>query len=406
MPYISQLLSNKVTDSSDEVVGKLQDVLIQHKSGTFAPLEFLAIQTRLPKADLVFVPYDLVENFSSDKISLKSLFNKIAPAKISSDQFFFLKRDILDKQIVDVGGTRVVRVNDLRIGNFENRVCVLAIDASLRGLLRRLGLEKLASFFKQQVGLIDWRQAQLLESGPLRLNTAAENLSRLHPADLANIVEELDIQQGSKLLASLDETEAAKVLEELEPDLQAVLVKYLGAEKAGKILARMSSDEIVDLMKTFSSREAKSLLGEIGAGRAQSVAKLMRYDDDTAGGLMTTDYLCVSPDFTVSQTVEEIKKLSSKMRSILYVYTASEDGVFQGVVSMRWLLISPPETLLKKLIKKIPIKSTLIPNDPIRRILKIMTKYNLYAAAVLDKEKKILGIVTVDDVLRRLYPTA
>ncbi|MCL5435467.1 MAG: CBS domain-containing protein [Patescibacteria group bacterium] len=406
MPYISQLLNNKITDSSDEVVGKLQDVLIEHKTGSFAPLEYLAVKTIAANPELVFVPYSLVENFSRDKISLKSLFSKITPAKLTESQFTFLKRDILDKQIVDVGGTRVVRVNDLRIGNFENHTCVLGIDASLRGLLRRLGLEALGAFLKRQVGLIDWRQAQLLESGPLQLNTASEDLGRLHPADLANIVEELDIQQGSKLLEALSEAEAAKVLEELEPNLQAVLIKYLGSEKAGKILARMSSDEIVDLIKTFSSREAQALLLGIGNGRAQSVAKLMHYDDDTAGGLMTTDFVRVDPEWTVSMTVEEIRSQSPKMRSILYVYAASADGAFAGVASMRRLLISPPETLIKKLIKKIPYRSTLRPNDPVRRILKIMTKYNLYAAAVLDREKKILGIVTVDDVLRRLYPSA
>ena len=407
MPYISELLNNKITDSSDRVVGKLQDVLIKPQPGVFAPLEFLAIKPAAAESpELVFIPYASVENFTTDKISLKSQFSKLIPVQVEANQYVFLRRNVLDKQIVDLGGTRVVRVNDLRIGNFENHTCVLGIDASLRGLLRRMGLEFLGPLFKREVGLIDWRQAQLLQSGPLQLNIPSENLSRLHPADLANIVEELDIKQGSTLLSALEESEAAKVLEELEPNLQSVLVKYLGSEKASKILARMSSDEIADLVKTFSGEDAKSLLGRIGNGKAQSVVKLMSYDDDTAGGLMTTDYLVLSPEITAKEAIEEIRRLSPKVRSLLYVYSAYSDGTFAGVASLRRLLLAEPDMPLKKIVKKIPIKSTLKPHDHIRLILKVMTKYNLYAAAVLDKDKKILGIVTVDDVLRRLYPSA
>jgi magnesium transporter len=132
----------------------------------------------------------------------------------------------------------------------------------------------------------------------------------------------------------------------------------------------------------------------------------MRYDDDTAGGLMTTDFVRADPEWTVAQTVEEIRKQSSKMRSILYVYAVSPEGTFFGVVSMRRLLIAPPDIPIKKLIKKISHRSTLRPNDTIHRILKIMTKYNLYTAAVLDRDRKILGVVMIDDVLRRLYPSA
>lgn len=407
MPYISELLNKKVTDSSDSVVGKLEDILIYPKEGSFAPLEFLMVRTS-PEKKLTFVPYQYVENVSDTKITLKTLFNKIPPVDPQLSNYIFLKRDVLDKQIVDVAGTRVVRVNDLRIGNFENRICVLAIDASFRGLLRRLGLQEtfLAKPFK--VKLIDWRQAQLLGSGsgPVQLNTVAENLSSLHPADLANIVEELDIKQGSTILESLDEAEAAKVLEELEPNLQSVLVKYLGPEKAAKILARMSSDEIVDFVKTLSSEEAKNLLAKVNGGKAKNIVQLMSYPDATAGGLMTADYVRVLPEWTVAQTVEEVKKLSPSMRSILFVYVVSEDGKFQGVVSLRRLLISSPDTTIKKLIKTIPAISTLKPHDGIRKIIRLMTKYNLYAAVVLDRDKKLLGVVTIDDVLRQLYPYA
>jgi len=404
LPYISELLNNKITDSSDVQVGKLEDILIQPKEGVFEPLEFLVI--KLKGGERKFVPYEFVENFSSSQISLKNLFGKIALSELPQEQFVALKKEVLDKQIVDVAGTRVVRVNDLRIGNFENKMCVLGIDASFKGLLRRLGLA--SSFLAKpfEVKLIDWRQAKLLEgSAELKLDTAAETLSRLHPADLANLVEDLDIKHGSRLLASLDSAEAAKVLEEVNPKLQTILVKYLGPDRAGKILNQMSSDELVDLVKTLSEPEARAILAKTGA-RGQALEKLADYPDNTAGGLMTLDFVNVRPDWTVQQTIDEIQKVSDKIRSIVHIYVSEENGKFRGAVSMRRLLLADKSGLIGKMAKDFPVHSTLRPHDKIPRVIKLMTKYNLYTAAVIDKEKKLLGVVTIDDVMRLLAPSA
>jgi len=139
MPYISELLNNKITDSSDANVGKLEDILITPKEGAFEPLEFLVIKAR--GGGTKFVPYEFVANFTDDQISLKNLFSKIALNELPPGRaYVYLKKEVLDKQIVDVAGTRVVRVNDLRIGVVDNKMCLLGIDASFKGLLRRLGL--------------------------------------------------------------------------------------------------------------------------------------------------------------------------------------------------------------------------------------------------------------------------
>jgi sporulation protein YlmC with PRC-barrel domain/flagellar motility protein MotE (MotC chaperone) len=406
MPYISELLDNKIYDSSDVTVGKLEDILISPKEAAFAPLEFLVIRTR--DRQIKFVPYEFVVNFDGSQIMLKNLFNKVALNELPKNhQFVYLKKEILDRQIVDVAGTRVVRVNDLRISVFENKMCVVGIDPSFRGLLRRLGLEwtYLASPF--QVNLIDWRQAKLLEgSQPLQLNTAQDQLGRLHPADLANIVEDLDIKQGSSLLASLDFADAAKVLEEVDPKLQTLLVKYLGPEHSGKILSQMSSDEFVDLLKTLSSQESREFLANVNTGKANNLQKLISYPDNTAGGLMTVDFVSSRPEWTVAQTIEEIRKQSEKMRSIVHVYITEADGTFKGITSVRRLLLARPDQHMSDLAKQFPKHSSLKPNDAIEKIIKLMTKYNLYTAAVLDKDRKLAGVVTVDDVMRQLFPSA
>jgi Mg/Co/Ni transporter MgtE len=317
-----------------------------------------------------------------------------------------LKRDLLDKQIVDVAGTRVVRVNDLRIGTFENKMCVLGIDPSFRGLLRRLGLAGTFLARPFDVKLIDFREASLLEgNAALQLSTAEEKLSRLHPADLANLVENLDVKQGSSLLSSLDSAEAAKVLEEVDPGLQTTLVQYLGPEAAGKIMSHMSSDELVDLVKTFSASEAAKYLSQI-SGRTEQLMRLISYPDNTAGGLMTPDYIAVRPGWSVERAFEEIRKKTPGMRSILYVYAVDEHGRLHGVISLRRLIAAPPGIQLHELIKNLRYYDTLKVTDEVSTIVKLMTKYNLYVAAVVDSQGKMLGVVTIDDVMRLLAPTA
>ncbi len=408
MPYISELLDNKVYDSSDANSGRLKDILISQDGKSFPALEYLEVKN--PAGQLVYVPFSLVQNFNTSDITLKTVFSKAAVLKLPEDKtYIYLKDDVLDKQIVDVEGTRVVRVNDLRIGSVEDKICLLGIDASIRGLLRRLGLTQ--GFFSFvslpfKTRLIDWRQAQLVGHGPLQLKTAATSLGQLHPADLANIVEDLDVKQASGILASLDEFEAAKVLEEIDTEWQSVLVKNLNPEKAGKIISQMSADEIADLVKTFSSDEAKGLLSKVQSGKVESVKELISYADNTAGGLMTSEFVSVRPGWTVERVIEEVKKQSEGLRSVLYVYVTDENGKFFGVVSLRRLMVASPEMSIKKIIKPLRSYMLLRPKDKIQKIIPIMTRYNLFTATVVDKNKKLVGIVSIDDVMRHLYPAA
>lgn len=404
MPYISQLLNNTITDSSDSLVGNLKDVLISPKNGSFSRLRFLVVRTKDKKSK--FVSYDYVENFTSNSISLKNTFEHIALSELPNEPFVYLKKEVLDRQIVDISGTRVVRVDDLRIGNFDGKMCVLGIDTSFQGLLRRTGIDIsfLNAIFKAR--FLDWREVQLLNNGPLQMNSMAENFKQLHPADLANIVEDLDVKRGSTLLGSLDDREAAKVMEELDTAKQNVLAKYLGPEKAGKILAQMSSDEAVDLIKTFSDEEAVQYLSQVNDRKVENIEKLTEYSDNTAGGLMTLEYIAVGPEWTVEQSLLELKKQSPNFRSIFFIYVIDEQKDFIGVVSLRRLITASPDMHMKDLAKSFSRLSILYPDDNIHRIIEVMTRYNLYTAAVMDEHKKMLGVVTIDDVMRQLFPAA
>lgn len=404
MPYISNVIGSSVMDSADNIIGRLKDVLIMPKVGEYASLRYLMVKEKKHKK-MVYIPYEYVETFSHEEISLKTVFRKIPVRESPVHGSVFLKEDILDKQIVDMKGARVVRVNDLRIGDFGGEMCILGIDISTRGLLRRLGLGWIDLFDLLKVHLIDWREAQPVHR-TLKLDKVADNLKKLHPADLANIIEDLSIKHGSKLMKSLDAKAAAKVLEEVEPDLQKILVKYLGPQQAADILGQMSIEEIVDLMKMLTKGEAKRFLSHMQNGKMKNIVeKLLVYPDDTAGGLMTVDYMSVRPNWTVAKVIEEVKNLKAK-NFLLYVYVTDENGYFYGVVSLRWLLISSPDIKMKQLLKKISSHTVLRVNQEIDEIIEIMTRYNLFTAVVLDDKKKMVGVVAIDDVMRHLFPNA
>jgi len=297
-------------------------------------------------------------------------------------------------------------VNDLRLGNFEGEMSVLGIDVSFKGLLRRLGLGWFDFLNFMKVNLIDWREAQPVH-GSLKLDTISKNLNKLHPADLANILEDLSVRHGSKLVKSLDAKSAASVLEEIDPHLQKILVKHLGPDKSADILQHMSVDEIVDLMKMMPKEEARTFLAQLKNTKLKKIQNLIIYPNDTAGGLMIVEFVSVRPNWRVSKAIKEVRKMSETMRSIIYVYVTSDDGYFYGAVSMRWLLLSPKKKMVKDLLKrKFSSTSVLHPDQDIEEVIEVMTKYNLYTAAVVDKGNKLIGVVSIDDVMRHLFPDA
>ena len=282
---------------------------------------------------------------------------------------------------------------------------VLGIDVSFRGLLRRLGVSWLDILDLFKVNLIDWRKAQPVE-GVLKLDSVSKDLTRLHPADIANIIEDLSVKQGSNLVLSLDKNMAARVFEEIDPGIQKLLISQLNPEHAARISERMSIDELVDLIQSLPEHQSKQLLDFVEQDRMKKVNKLLSYEDDTAGGLMNVDYLAGSPDDTVVMTVGKIRKLSDNFRSANYVYVIDDKGKYKGVVSFRRLLVADPDEILKDVMKKNIHLPVLNPTQSIKSVAHLMTKYDLNSVAVVDKDNKFLGVVAVDDVMRVLMPNA
>lgn len=403
MLYLSKILGARVQDSADRTIGKLKDIVIRPQPGVYAPLQALCVKDRKSKK-FFYLPYHYVENIGTGEVNLNILQEKFIEYKPVHEDILLL-RDVMDQQIVDTAGARVVRVNDLHLGEIDKQMCVLGIDISTRGLLRRLGLTDIGLFNWLHVDLIDWKQAQPIK-GTLKLETFSKDLVKLHPADLANIVEDLNVKQGSALVQALDPKIAAKILEEINPRVQKILVQALGPEKAAKISERMSIDEVVDLIKLLPYGEAKEVCASLQNGRKDKLEKLISYKDDTAGGLMTTEFISARPEWTIEQVIEEIKNKSESFRSILYIYVLDKNGAYKGVVSLRRLLTAEPGDKIANVMKKAKRLPCVKVHQHVREIGKLMTKYDLNSVAVVDHHHHLLGVVTIDDVMRHFFPHA
>lgn len=389
-------------DDAEVVAGKVYDVVIEMVEGSFPRIFGIVVVDKHKNKALVSARH--IETFGRNDVTLKRIFTEVAEALPTDKSLVFLRDTVLDRQIVDLAGVRVVRVNDLHFGTVQGVLCLVALDIGKLGLLRRLGLGGLNLFNFLQPELVEWKNVKLL-GDKLQLSMSGKELVKLHPADIANLIEKLNLNQGSELLQVLDKKTAARVLEELEPELQKILVQNLGPERAASLMQKMSIDELVDLMQMLPAYKSKEIMQNLPTESKQKVRKILEYDENTAGGLMTTEYISAALASTVREVIENIKQSYQMHRGIYFVYVSDTEGIFKGVVSVRKLLISQPDTTMAELVDT-EKKVTATPNQTVSDIAALMTKYNLTALAVLDEQQKMLGVITVDDVMRHFVPNA
>ncbi len=402
MWFFSNILGADVKDQADQVVGKVYDAVIKITENNYPPVVGIVVSGK--KNTKKFISAADIENFSKNYLTLKKSFSESVGEMPQEKGLIFLRGTVLDRQIVDLAGIRVVRVNDLQFSMVKGQMCLVALDIGKLGILRRLGLTGLNFLHVLQPELLEWKNVRLL-GDRLQLSMGSKELVKLHPADIANIIEKLNLNQGSELLESLDKKTAARVLEELEPELQRILVENLGPERAAGVMQKMSIDELVDLIQMLPDRKSKEIMANLPSDSTQKVRKILEYDEDTAGGLMTTEYVAVYPTTTVKEVVEQIRKSYHLHRGIYIVYIIDEQGNFKGAVSLRKLLISAPDQTVAELMDD-EKKPTATVDQNILEVASLMTKYNLTSVAVLDEDRKVLGVITVDDIMRHFVPHA
>ncbi|HEX7495743.1 MAG TPA: CBS domain-containing protein, partial [Candidatus Limnocylindrales bacterium] len=321
-----------------------------------------------------------------------------------------LKQDLMDRQIVDIDGRKVVRVNDLRLDEVEGALHLVAVDVGPSGLLRRLGLESswrtIARGMHREVPerYIDWEDVDPVERtiASVKLRVPHKGLAELHPADLATIIDQLSRSDRVGVITSLDDEVAADAIGEMEPETQADILEDLEPERAADILEEMDPDEAADLVADLSEETREELLGLMEKDEAEEVQELMTYAEDTAGGIMTTEYVAVPATLTAAETIDKLRDLEPTAETIYYVYVTDDANRLVGVLSLRDLIVAKPDTCISTFMLEEPV---VVRTDASQEdVTEVVARYNLLAVPVVDAEGRLEGIVTVDDAMDTLLP--
>ena len=406
MVFLSEFLGAEVVDVEQRRVGRVRDV-------TATVIEPYPVVTGIvvSRGSGEIVPWSSVRTFAGREVALRTSAESM-PMMPANEADIWLGRDVLDKQVIDTDGRRVVRVNDLQLVESGGKMLLVGADIGVRGLLRRLGLERVGKavvrLFRRDLPmvLVSWDVVQPLqgESGPdaVRLRISGKRISKLHPADIADIVEELSARERSAIFAQLSDEMAAETLEELEPDDQRSVIENMDAERASEILEEMGPDEAADLLADLSEDRARLLLELMETADAEDVRELLSFPEDTAGGLMTTEYVSVSVGLSAQECIEALRVLEPEAEHVYYVYVIDEEEHLNGVLSLRDLIVAKPGTPIAQFVRRDVVTVKL---DATRdEIAAVMVKYNLMALPVVDEDDRLRGIITVDDALESVLP--
>ncbi len=405
--YLSYVIGQTIRDPEGKELGKLDD-LIASPAPHLPVISAVVVRTsRRETRNIAWSSFDY--DPEAERFSLKVPVSEVEEYEIG-DEDLLLKTNIMDKQIVDVHDYRVVRVNDVRIEPSAGRLYLVGVDTGMRGLLRRMGLmhlsDKLAKIIKVKPDshVIAWHDVETFERGVdrLKLKVSAERLKALHPSDIARIVNELDPDQRAEVMESLDVETAAEVLTEAHPEVQASIVENLEDELAADILEEMEPDEAADVLGDVSATKREDILEEMEPDEAEDVKELLAYEDSTAGGLMTTEYVAISKDMTAQETIEKIRELEPSAETVYYIYVVDSFEHLVGVISLRDLIVAKPSTSVEDFMVSKVVH--VHPDAPVEEIAQTLTDYNLLALPVVDEENRLQGIITVDDALEEILP--
>ncbi len=407
--YFSQLFLKKIIGPQGEVIGKIRDFLIDltpWASDIHEPVRPRVIAVRVKVHGRVRV-YDF-SSFEIKKIKgqLKIICKEIN--ELSENTFtnsLWIKENILDKQIVDINGRKLVRVNDIRMVMIPSGAFALAVDVGLEGFLRRIGFEGLLQKILGQIGLsipdrfILWDDIEAVDftNSSIKLSKASSKLSTLHPSDLADIIEELDKASRTYVFASLDEEKAADVLEELETDAQIHIVESLPKEKVADLLEKMPADEVADILDELRDEKAEELLNEMEKESSEEVRELLEYPDKVVGSLMTTDFMTFSDDLTVEEVLAAIRKEKPEPSYIYSIFIVDKNERLIASIPLGELVVAEPSSPLKNIMVKNPI--SVLDEDKVDALAELVSKYNLLAVPVINKDHHMEGVVVVEDIV-------
>ncbi len=402
MLYLSQIMGKSVVDCDGEKIGTISDLAIS-TGEVFPRITSLAFQGP-GKVPFMISWRKYVGEFNDDGIVLKVPSHDIRFSYLQPDEVL-LARDLLNRQIVDTQGLKVVRVNDLKLSESGSQLRLLGAEVGIRGILRGLArwLEKavvaVAKAFRHPIDeqLIAWNYMDLLDRdlSEVQLSVTHKRLDELHPADVADILEQLDPQQRANVFRHLDENQATEAISEMEDEYQAEFIDELDDVQASALLGNMDPDDAVDIVRDLPYEKAETLLRLMGVEDAKEIRRLLGYKDGTAGGMMTTQFVAVRNTSTVGETIEVLRELPEDHPTVHYVYVTDEYEKFIGVLSMRTLVLTDDSRAVSDVMYEDIIFAT--PDETEEDVAADVFKYDIPAMPVVDESGAILGIVTTED---------
>ena len=402
---LSEILGAPVMDSTGAVRGRVREVALAPQDN---PAHVAGFVIRTADGDRL-VPPDKLANLNP--VAFKSTIPRDSWTELpSSEGLLLLERDLLDQQIIDVHGRKVVRVNDveLRVEDFDGapRLRITEVEVGPRGAVRRLlkgivpktAVNRLAARLSPKV--IPWEFVDLIEVDParrVRLRIGHDRLSKLHPADIADILEDLAPAQREAVFDTLDEEVAAEALEEIDPKLQAQLVESLDSERAADIVEEMDPDAAADLLEKLTEEQSEEILEEMEPEEREEVEELLEYEENTAAGRMTTDYVSVVENAHVYDVISLLRRHEGGLESLSAIYVINADGQLTGVVPLAAVATSYADAKVNKLLSRdvVYCKEDMTDSE----VAELFDKYNLLTLPVVDEQERLTGVITADDVI-------
>ena len=401
---LTALLGTPVTDGQGHLRGRLKDIAVA--TGPDAgKVAGLVLKTR---AGLCIVPSEDVMETPAGTLELRSS-GALVPLK-DEGNYIYLQQDLVDRQIIDIHGRKVVRVNDVDLEwmgrGAAHLLRVAEVEVGLRGAFRRVfkGLLPRATLEaisrKLTAHGIPWEFVDVIEVDPARrvkLRIEYERLSEMHPSDLADILEDLAPAEREVIFTSLDEEVAAEALEEVEPKLQKALLEKLDEEKIADIVEEMDPGAAADLLAELSEEQSDAILEEMEPEERQEVEDLLEFDEDSAAGCMTTDFVSQGMESTVGQAVEALRSFDGDPESVTMIYLLDEKKMLRGAISLARLVMALPETRLAVLAEPRVLSCPADTNQG--DLAELFDKYNLHALPVVDAQGRMAGEVQADHVI-------
>ena len=409
--YLSQIINLPVVDLNSRKVGRIYDI-IADIAGMYPRINALIISTGLRKK-LLYYPWKYVRNIIEGRhVVLENTDQYTEPSRLAENELR-LRATFWDKQIVDIAGSKVVRVNDLHILKDGIKLWIVHVDVGFKGLLRRLGWLRFVNFiikwlfdYELKDKFIPWKYVQPITSvddfKSLSLIIPHSKLSELHPADLADILIDLGADERMLIFNSFDDETASDILQEFPLKMRLLIAESLEHDRLARILDETPMDEVVDLLGEMPMETVNALYRLLPEEKVDQIKELMQHSPRVAGSLMNTEFISAQERETAGQVLNKIKKVAGDVESIYYIYVLNDKDVPIGVLTLKQLLMSDRKKIVGEIMRGNVVRVKI--DTRIKAVAEIFYKYNFTVVPVVDENDRIEGIITMKDALESVFP--